>query len=111
MAYADYTFYHNVYKGNLSEAAFGRLSERASDYIDSVTNKKYVDETVGDDVKKACCAVAEAWDLNEQTSVKASESVDGYSVSYKSDSNSGSSRRLIDAMKLYLPDVGAVRWI
>ena len=37
MAYADFEFYRDTYRGALSETAFGRFSERASDYIDSRT--------------------------------------------------------------------------
>ena len=63
MAYADYVYYSEIYKGTLSEADFERLSERASDYIDGRTNYVLktadIPEELEERVKKACCALAE----------------------------------------------------
>lgn len=66
MAYTDYTFYTDRYFGNIiPEADFPRLSERASEEIDNLTNKrlrKWMPEDEGDaaDVQKAVCALAES---------------------------------------------------
>lgn len=68
MAYATYEFYTSGYFGNkIPESDFTRLSERASEYIDYITSgraSEYNDTT--DLLKKACCAVAEACQLNEK---------------------------------------------
>ena len=88
MAYADFEFYMNQYKGaRISVQDFEELSERASDYIDYITMGRATDTDV---VKRACCAMAEA--LNATNIAKSvvskpavsSESVGSYSVSYRS---------------------------
>lgn len=113
MAYADYAFYKNKYKGSkLSENAFGQFSERASDYIDSRTD--YILHKSGMEIriKKACCAVAETIYSCESGGTKLSESVDGYSVSYAATAQRSEAQRLDDAIQLYIADlVKAVRWI
>lgn len=66
MAYTDYEFYKERYYGNMiPEADFPRLSERASDFIDTLTFDRLVDglpsnERAATKVQKAVCAVAEA---------------------------------------------------
>lgn len=66
MAYTDYTFYTERYFGNIiPEVDFSRLSERASDFIDTITFDRLVDglpsnERAATKVQKAVCAVAEA---------------------------------------------------
>ncbi len=73
MAYADYEFYLSEYKGNLKESDFIRLSERASDVIDSKTDfiirKKgfgNIPEELAERIKKACCAVSESLYISER---------------------------------------------
>ena len=66
MAYADYEFYKDRYYGSMiPEADFPRLSERASDFIDTLTFDRLVDglpsnERAATKVRKAVCAVSEA---------------------------------------------------
>ena len=115
MAYADYKFYTDTYKGTLSEAAFGRLSERASDYIDARTNyvlKKGIPAEYEERVRKCCCALSEAMEKNEKGGVKSSESVGNYSVSYVVSDKTSAVQRLEEAFQLYLSDLtGTVAWI
>ena len=117
MAYADFEFYRDSYKGTLSEAAFGRLSERASDYIDSRTGyilkKAGITEEMEERVKKACCAISEVMCQSETGGgVKASESVGDLSVSYAVGEQRSDVQKLDDAINLYLADlVKAVRWL
>lgn len=65
MAYTDYEFYKDRYFGAIiPEADFPRLSERASDFIDTLTFDRLVDGLPTDEraaakVQKAVCAVAE----------------------------------------------------
>lgn len=115
MAYADYTFYSGTYMGTLPQAEFERLAERASDYIDSRTNYAFISsipEVLQARVKKACCAVADAMQINA-SGVKQSESVDGYSVTYASSAHTDSDiERLDRAIRLYIDDyVKAVSWV
>lgn len=81
-----YTFYTETYKGRaIAEQDFPELSERAIEYLDRVTfgrlNSSLPEEQLLL-VKKACCAVAEAEQLNRQGGGKAAETVGKYSVSY-----------------------------
>ena len=115
MAYADYDYYSETYKGTLSEADFERLSERASDYIDGRTNyvlkKAGVPEELEERVKKACCSLAEVISRNESGGSKTSEKVGNYSVSYASAASGTEEQKLDDALQLYLADlVKAVKW-
>lgn len=65
MAYADYEFYTKSFFGNVvPESDFMRMSERASDFIDSLTFDRLADGLPSDDrqqkrIKKAVCSLAE----------------------------------------------------
>lgn len=116
MAYADYSFYRDTYKGTLSESAFGRLSERASDYIDGRTDyalKKYgITEDMEERVKKCCCALADVYSKMEQGGIKSAETIGDYHVSYAVGDKRTSEQKLDDTIQLYLSDlVKAVKWI
>lgn len=123
MAYADYDFYLNVYLGNvIAEEDFPRLSERASEYVYSVT-KGLCERVKGRDleaVKKAVCAVAEII-LDENImgaaafsgeSAVSSESVGSWSRSYASPGLSAVQleyleNRKREAIMLYLGEIPA----
>lgn len=123
MAYADYDFYLNVYFGDtISPEDFPRLSERASEYIYSVT-KGIAEKVSGRDmeaVQKAVCAVAEV--LLDESIMTASafsgeaaissETVGSWSRSYSkptlSDAQVGNiAARKRDAILLYLGETPA----
>ena len=65
MAYVDYEFYQKSFFGNVvPESNFMRMSERASDFIDSLTFDRLADGLPSDDrqqkrIKKAVCSLAE----------------------------------------------------
>nr|DAE51039.1 MAG TPA: Head Tail Connector Protein [Caudoviricetes sp.] len=65
MAYVDYEFYQKSFFGNVvPESDFMRMSERASDFIDSLTFDRLADGLPSDDrqqkrIKKAVCSLAE----------------------------------------------------
>ena len=94
MAYADYEFYQNTYHGVVigSESDFLRLAERASDYMDYITQGRVAALALEKKVQKACCALADKYIQIEKAEISAasdngavsSESVGSYSVSYKS---------------------------
>ncbi|MDE5741490.1 MAG: hypothetical protein K2H90_03475 [Oscillospiraceae bacterium] len=115
MAYADYDFYKDVYRGTLSEADFLRLAERASDYIDGRTEYILKSAGISEDmrlrVKKACCAVAETIRDNER-GVKTSEKVGNYSATFGTVTQRSAEQRLDDTVQLYLADlIKGVKWI
>lgn len=119
MAYADYTFYTEVYYGDqISEENFPKMSERASDYIRAVT--KGISDNVTNEiditaVKKAMCAVSEIIQDEIRITSKAfsgeatvsSETVGSWSRSYGTTSLSDSEieyldNRKKDALLLYI---------
>ena len=69
--YADYSFYVDQYYGYSIDAAdFPRLASRASDFIDYYTkgkSKKVTDPDVLEIMSKACCALAEQMQIDEQS--------------------------------------------
>ena len=74
MAYADYTFYTDVYLGNVIPSAdFNRVAQRASDIIDVFTSDRITSDVIADTdtytkIKKANCALAEQIYYDEQSS-------------------------------------------
>ena len=77
MAYATFHFYCDSYGGDaIPQAEFEKYGARATDYIDAVTHGRargYADRE--DELKRACCAVAEAIKLNEEGGGVVAESV------------------------------------
>lgn len=75
--YADYTFYTDEFFGTaIEEADFPRLSSRASDFIDYYTRNKaagVTDEATLTALAKACCAIAEAIQADEQVKALAAK--------------------------------------
>ena len=118
MAYCDYDFYLNVYFGSdIAEEDFPRLAGRASDYIRAAT-RGLSDTAEGGDLElvgKCTCAIADIL-LDESIMTAAafsgeqavsSESVGGWSRSYKTASLSAAEvayidKRKGDALQLYL---------
>lgn len=105
----DYSYYRDTYMGNqIAESDFSRLITRAGNYIDKVTGGREV-TPLPDNVKRAVCAVAEAWQTNEQGGDIASQSVGSWSKSYQQKRVKTDEQRLLDAAKLYLDSI-SVRW-
>lgn len=92
MAYADFSFYKDTFKGLVitDETIFESVSERASEYIDVVTfgriNENILSNIViSDKIKRCCCALAEInfqFQSYSQGKKVQSESNGKYSVSY-----------------------------
>lgn len=94
--YADFTYYKDCYYGQqIADAeVFRTAAARASEYMDSVTFGRLeigVPEAFAEPVKKCCCALAEAFYLQQQaytctstdgTGAKKSETQHNYSVTY-----------------------------
>ncbi len=106
MAYATYEFYRDSYRGNtIPQADFARLSERATEYINMVTfNRAEEYQDIKDLLKKACCAVAEAYQLNEQGGGVVAETVGKITRNYAAGiSNTPTeTQRLYTAVSRYL---------
>lgn len=100
-----YEFYIDTYHGNqIAEHDFPRLISRAGVYLEkfNVTDENKLN--------MAMCAVAEAWQTNEQGGELASQSVGGWSKSYQQTKPKTNEERLLDAVKMYLGDNIVVRW-
>ena len=113
-AYADYAFYTSEYLGRAitSEKDFAYYALRASEIIDSKTFGR-IDE-ITPAVKMACCAAADELYSDASARAKAaggisSESVDGYSVSYRAyntEAEKAAEKRVNAAIKRYLGGTG-----
>lgn len=112
MPYADFEYYTVAYRGSsITESEFERLILRASSYIDRITAGRASSTLPADPVKMAACAVAEAWQTNEQGGEMVSQSVGAWSRSYARGKPKSAEARLFDAAALYLSDlIAAARW-
>lgn len=108
----DFTFYTATYFGNqITEADFPRFIARASAYLDGLgcDLSAVTDETF----KMAICAVAEAWQTNEQGGDVVSQSVGSWSKTFASGGRPKTNdQRLLEAAQLYLGKYCSltVRW-
>lgn len=96
MAYADFPYYRDFFKGTLisDEKAFRTLAERSSEFIDTVTFDRLVDESLlsrfKEKIQKCCCALSELFFrrcsadklLDAKNAVETSETIGAYSVSF-----------------------------
>lgn len=99
MPYADFNWYKEVYKGfEMGEEQFSSVALLASKYLDKITFGKIDEVSTG--VKLAMCAVADKMFTLAVSSNIASESNDGYSISYK---NQCEEKVLYKAASLFLP--------
>ena len=110
MAYSDYTFYLNEFKGTIAEDVYTRLLPRASAEIDRMTFNR-ARTAIGDNliaVKFAECAIVD--ELNYQGTSGAgdvtSESNDGISRSYSSGIAKTARQRINAAADTYLTNTG-----
>lgn len=107
----NYTFYTETYYGNqIPEADFPRLISRASAYLTGLCSNVDIPE---ENHKKAICAVAEAWQTNEQGGDVISQSVGSWSKSYADKKNKTDEQRLSEAANLYIGKYCNlfVRWV
>lgn len=111
MLTVDYKYYTETFHGKMTEADFERLSVYASAYLDELTFGKIsaeLDSDTKDKAKRAFCAVADAYRLNEQGGGIAAESNDGISVTYVAGVSNAKTdgRRLYEAAALFLSSTG-----
>lgn len=112
MPYADWVFYKETYAGNvIAEQDFHRLMQRASSYIDRITDGRAASYSPAEPVKMATCAVAEAWQVNEQGGDLVSQSVGSWTRTYTKQAKSDEAR-LYAAAEMYLANTGLLsRWL
>lgn len=103
MAYIDYEYYSNRFKGTtIPLADFEHVSLRAEEYINYITNNRITDISVP--VQHACCAVAEKlYSMGAREGIR-SETTDGYSVTYAD--NATLHHLLYGSAEVYLADTG-----
>lgn len=96
MSYADFKYYQDDFKGTLinNENAFRTLAERSSEFIDTVTFDRLVDEALlnrfKEKIQKCCCALSELLFkknsadrmLNAENMPETSETIGAYSVEF-----------------------------
>ncbi|ADY54708.1 hypothetical protein Sgly_0342 [Syntrophobotulus glycolicus DSM 8271] len=107
----DYEFYTDTYYGNkIPEADFPRLCNRAESYLDSLGCN--LSGLPPDKLSMAICAVAEAWQTNEQGGDVVSQSVGPWSKTFAAAKPKTNEQRLADAARLYIgPCASGVRWV
>lgn len=105
----DYDYYINTYLGNtISSDDFPRLAARATAYLRGIScAAEHPDDEA---VKMAVCAVAEAWQRNEEGGEIISQSVGSWSRTYASTGRSKDSV-LLEAARLYLNPAGIMRTV
>ena len=105
--YADYSFYTgNYYGSKISEEQWNYYSEKASDFLSASFD---TDSVTSETLAKACCACAEVYYSEYESSENiSSEKVGDYSITYtvSSSKQSGLSDKLIAAAGLYIKTVG-----
>lgn len=115
MAYADYSFYINVFKPvtAMPEAEFESLAQRASDVTDYFTLGRAEKAFASDDaakgkIQKAVCAMAEAMKNSggNGEAVSLSFTTDGYSESRTFGSGKSEEMMLYDTARIYLQGTG-----
>jgi lysozyme family protein len=110
MAYVDYSYYMNTYKGSkiTSESEFVSSERKAELYLNRETYGNITSETdISDNVKMCICELAEAsYSFESVTHDKSitSERVGDYSVSYASqvETDNNYKKAIRDTIHLYL---------
>lgn len=99
MAYADYEFYKHEYLGcAISDSDFARLAMRASEYIDAFANPQ---QASPEQLRRACCSVAEVIQTIERGGEISSESSGKWSRTFVRKEQSDE-EKILNAMKLHL---------
>ena len=115
-SYADYSFYVEIYGGQMNEEEFQKAILEASQHIRYMTMGK-ADDYEGDELKYAACEAADILQAIEggQSAAKAekkSETTDGYSVSYVTQGKDGETlettvgRKIYSALRKWLAPTG-----
>jgi hypothetical protein len=105
MAYADYTYYTDTFRGiKIPSESFNYYSDRASEELDfyvNVTISEILDDYTTE-IKKAVCAVADLVYDNANTGIVKSESSLSYSVSYDTSRGKALEKNIYNIISKYL---------
>lgn len=110
--FPNYEFYTGTYYGNqIPEADFPRLTARASTYLASLSCD--LSGAPGEAISMALCAMAEAWQINEQGGDVVSQTVGPWSKTFASGKVKTNEQRLNEAAQLYLGKYCSLtaRWV
>ncbi len=115
MLYVDYTFYKQIYKGDvLNEEQFEKYAVQALNFIINLTNNRISEQNISENIKLAICSAADVfWQKAQSAPVDISaESTDGYSVNYQSSNarQSAWNYKLISAVNLYFSPAHPLRY-
>lgn len=122
LTYADYMFYVETYKGDLSDVEFDKNIMKASAYVRKITFGRADECAEDEEVKHAACAVCDIFALDERRKSGhhgmniTSESTDGYSVSFAQEQMTGETseellnRKAYKAAELFLMPTGLLEW-
>lgn len=119
--YSDYEFYSTVYHGKLTETEYTPCAEKAGAYINARTDFIFEknglpdpDTSLARRLKVCSCELTDEMHRvsTAADTLKTSEKVGNYSVTYAAASSKSSDERLNDVIMMYLPDaVKAVKWL
>lgn len=100
--YADYQYYTDTYRGNLSQALFNSLIIKASREIDKYVNREITsdDLTTYEEIKYVACALCDKLNTISNKNVS-SISIDGVSKTFK---NSSEVKKEISSVIENLPE-------
>ena len=108
--YADFDYYSKEYYDLLTEPVIPnvdriRYLKRSSAMLKNLFCRE-PDIPYSESLKTACCEVADLLYKTDLTANIASESNDGYSVSYKADSETAVQNKVCEIASIYLGDSG-----
>lgn len=122
MTYADYEFYVNIYKGELTDSEFEKIIIKASAHVRRITFGRADLHAEEEAVKLAACAACDVIAIYEKAGKGhngrnvVSENNDGYSVSYANEQVAGETaeallnRKIYSAAEIYLMPTGLLDW-
>ena len=103
MSYVDFTYYSEVFGGELiPQRLFARFELKASAYLDNLTFGN-IPKPCDDKVKAAICEMSEAFYCEDERRNIHSEEHDGYGVVYE---ESDLNEKLEDIANIYLASTG-----
>jgi len=90
--YADFDYYSNTYYDALQEIPIPNTQRlvylrKASSYLDSLFVHSKPQEPYSEEVKNACCEIADCYFICDSREGIATENNDGYSVSYTAEAS------------------------
>ena len=105
MAYTDYTYYTDTYKGfAIPQNAFDYYSERASEELQQRVNVDVSEvlATYTNEIQKAVCAIADVLYDEKENGTVTSEKALSYSVSYDVSKKDSVDKSIIKLLYRYL---------